>query len=189
MSYLTNTFDAQVIKLLKSGGVGLIPTDTVYGLSVRAFDEQAVAKLDQIKTRDPSKPYVILISDIKQLQLFNLSMPDQLNAYWPGALTIIFDAPNSQPWLHRGTRTLAIRLPAHEQLRKLIDIAGPLISTSANRADETPTQSAEQAKDIFGDQLDFYVDAGKLGGIPSTIVRLKGDDVEILRPGAVKINK
>lgn len=189
MSYVTDKFDNKVAGLLISGGVGLLPTDTIYGLSVRALDEKAVEKLDKIKSRSPNKPYVILISDIKQLALFNLTMPGRLKHYWPGAFTIIFEAPNSPSWLHRGTETLAIRLPAHEQLRKLINTTGPLISTSANRADKSPAVSVEEVKTIFDCELDYYVDVGKLNGLPSTIVKLSGDKLEVIRAGTVKINK
>lgn len=187
MSYLTNTFDDKVIKLLKSGGVGLLPTDTIYGLSALALDEQAVSRLDRIKSRSDKKPYVILISGLEQLKLFGLEMPKKLEHLWPGALTIIFETDKSPPWLHRETSTLAIRWPANKQLQALIDQTGPLISTSANRADETPAISAEQAKSIFGEELDFYVDSGELSGSPSTIVKLTDDKLQVIRAGVVKI--
>lgn len=168
-----------------------MPSDTIYGLSVRALDKAAVEKLHALKGRAQNKPFIILISNIWQLKdlgIKELSL-ELITKYWPGPLTIIFDAPKSPKWLHQGSGSLAVRLPKPKKLRDLIHKVGPIISTSANHEGQLPAKSADQAKKFFGEELDFYVDIGEIVAVPSTIVKLTGGKLETLREGAVKINQ
>jgi L-threonylcarbamoyladenylate synthase len=191
VSYLTDSFDDRVIELLKQGGVGLLPTDTIYGLSCRALDRPAVEKIRQLKNRDAHKPFIVLISDIKMLDLLSISKSqvEMVKQYWPGPLSVIFKAPGSPNWLHSGTKSLAVRMPNYEQLKDLIAKVGPIVSTSPNLHGEAPVDSAAKAKELFGDKLDFYVDAGILQNLPSTLVELKDGRLEVIRQGAVKISE
>ncbi|MBI2589106.1 threonylcarbamoyl-AMP synthase [Candidatus Saccharibacteria bacterium] len=191
MSYLTQKFDDKVVELLKNGGVGFIPSDTIYGLSARALDKTAVKKLQALKGRTQNKPFIILISNIWQLKdlgIKELSL-ELITKYWPGPLTIVFDAPKTPKWLHQGFGSLAVRLPKPKELRDLINKVGPLISTSANPDGQPPAVSSKKAEKYFGDKLDFYIDAGEIIAAPSTIVKLTGGKLEILRQGSVKINQ
>lgn len=190
MSYLTSEIDENIVRLLCRGGVGLLPSDTIYGLSCLALDRAAVAKLHTIKLRDAAKPFIILISTLKMLDLLSIENVNRqsLALHWPGFITIILDAPNSPRWLTLGLNTLAIRMPNNEKLLSLIDKCGPLISTSANLKNQPTVTNAVDAQNIFGEKLDFYVDSGvKDNKLPSTIVRLVGDKFEIIRQGAFKI--
>ncbi|HCM51527.1 TPA: hypothetical protein DIS56_00085 [Candidatus Saccharibacteria bacterium] len=214
MSYITDGFDKKVVELLNEGAVGFMPTDTIYGLSCRALNEKAVERLHQLKGRSHNKPLIVLISDLKMLALpKNLSgvVGNQITEYqvfgsgldalgvrynkvitlvekyWPGPLTVIFDAPRSPKWLHRGTKTLAVRMPAVADLQNLIKQVGPLVSTSANAEGERPAQSVEQARKYFGEQLDFYIDVGKVKTQPSTIARVEKSKLKLVRQGAIKI--
>jgi L-threonylcarbamoyladenylate synthase len=191
VSYVTDKFDDNIIRLLKNGGVGLLPTDTIYGLSCRALDEHAVKRLRKIKSRDKSKPFIILISEIRQLNDLGIITTDAAPVlrYWPGKLTLICDAQKSPLWLHMGTHTLAVRQPDYEELRQLISQVGPIISTSANLKGGAPAVNINEAKKYFSDKLDFYVDAGRLGSEPSTIVKASFAGFEVIRPGAVKIDR
>lgn len=188
MSYSTSKFDKKIVELLKNGAIGFIPTDTIYGLSARALDKAAVEKLHALKSRLQAKPFIILISDISQLELFDIKIPELPKNYWPGPLTIVFNAPNAPNWLHRGTGSLAIRLPAHDELRKLIGDTGPLVSTSANPGEQQPASSIKEAKKYFGDKLDFYVDAGEIVAAASTIAKLTDGKLEVLRQGSTTID-
>ena len=189
MSYLTDGFDNEVVDLLRRGRAGLLPTDTIYGLSCRALDEKAVESLYEIKGRDSGKPFIVLISDIKMLDL--LSIPSgraqPIKSYWPGALSVIF-ASDAPEYLTRGTGSLAVRLPEYPHLRRLIDKSGPLVSTSANLSGGQPARNAQEAEKYFGDRLDFYVDAGMLENPPSTVVSVKDNELKILRQGSLIIN-
>jgi L-threonylcarbamoyladenylate synthase len=191
VSYVTDSFDEHIIDLLKGGAVGFMPSDTIYGLSCRALNREAVEKLHKVKDRDEHRPFIVLISDIKMLDLLSINQ-EEINLakkYWPGALTIICKVQAAPPWLTLHTDSLAIRLPDHVHLRKLIDKTGPLISTSANKQGMEPITSASEAQKQFGDQLDFYIDAGQIGGVASTIVKKVDGKLEVLRQGAVKIDE
>lgn len=190
MSYITDSFDDEIVGLLKSGGVGLLPSDTIYGLSCVALNRASVERIHKIKRRDKTKPFVILISRIEQLNDLGIITTDAAPAlrYWPGKMTLICEALKAPDWLQMGTATLAVRQPDYSKLRELIDKVGPIVSTSANLSGGQPADSVKQARGYFGDKLDFYVDAGRLAGQPSTIVKSSFKGLEVIRLGAVKIN-
>lgn len=168
----------------------MLPADTIYGLSCRALDRNAVERTHEIKRRDKSKPFVILISRIEQLKELGIVSTDVAPAlrYWPGALTLVCEARKAPGWLHMGTYSLAVRQPDFPALRELIDEVGPIISTSANLAGGKPAASAAEAENYFKQKLDFYVDTGPHAGSPSTIVKSSLNGLEILRQGAVEIS-
>lgn len=186
MSYFTNSFDDNVVELLKNGGVGFMPSDTVYGLSACALDEAAVERIYAIKQRDDNKPCIILLSDLSQASSIGIDSASLQAAakYWPAALTFIAPADSSPEYLHRGLKSLAVRIPDNEDLRGIIASTGPIVSTSANIQDEPIAHTPSHAIEIFGDQLDFYVDVGELSGEPSTIVKFEKNKLIILRQGA-----
>ncbi|HVX58812.1 MAG TPA: L-threonylcarbamoyladenylate synthase [Candidatus Saccharimonadales bacterium] len=192
MSYKTDSFDDEVVSILRSGGAGFMPSDTVYGLSVRAMDEAAVQKLHAVKLRDEGKPFIILVSNPDQLHTLGVdsSLGERLmNNFWPGPLTIVLPAPAAPRWLTQGLDTLAVRLPDDKELINLIDQVGPIVSTSANESGAPIIDTADEAIKTFDDRLDFYVDAGELPARqPSTIVKPTASGIEILRQGAVRIN-
>jgi L-threonylcarbamoyladenylate synthase len=188
MSYYTKKIDEKIVELLKRGAVGLLPTDTIYGLSAVALNEKAVSKVHRIKNHD-NRPFIVLISDIEQLAELGLrtSDADLIKSYWPGALSVIFESNTIPSWLQMGTNSLAVRLPDNNEVRNLIKKVGPIVSTSANLHDKEPACSVEEAGKYFGDQLDFYVDAGKLKGQSSTLVKIENGKLKILRQGAYEI--
>lgn len=192
VSYVCNSFDDKVAELLKSGGVGFMPSDTIYGLSARALDEAAVEKVHKLKKRDAGKPCIVLISKAAQLKDLGVIAPAEsvTKKYWPGALSIECDATRAPDWLHRGTKAFAVRLPDYPELQELINKVGPIVSTSANLQGESPINDAATAKKQFGEALGFYVDVGKREGrAASTLIVIKHDKIQIVRPGAVKINE
>lgn len=187
---MTGSFDKQIVRLLKSGAVGLLPSDTIYGLSCQALDRHATERIHSLKDRSYGKPFIILISDLRMLDLLSISrdQADIIKDYWPGGLSVVFKAPKSPPWLQLDTNTLAVRMPSGSMLRDLIAQVGPIISTSANIAGNEPASSAKEAQRIFEDQLDFYIDAGELNNLPSTLVIVESGQLKVIRQGAVKIN-
>lgn len=191
MSYLTARLDDRIATILKDGGIGFLPSDTIYGLSCRALDEEAVERLHNLKVRDKIKPFIILIADYKMLDMLSIE-PDEtipILKYWPGPLTAILSASESPAWLQLGTKTLAVRIPAYPALIKLLKEVGPIVSTSANRSGTQPLNSIAEAQEEFGEELDFYVDQGNLGeSLPSTIVKISGGELEVIRQGTVKID-
>jgi L-threonylcarbamoyladenylate synthase len=185
------------IEILKRGGVGVIPTDTIYGLACSAFSVTAVERIYNLKGRDENKPLVIIISDISDLEKFGAKVSEEqlkfIKKYWPGKVTIIFEISKDFNYLDKGLG-LAIRLPADENILEFLKQSGPLATSSANIQGKIPAKNIEEAQKYFGpstsragDKVDFYEDAGELDSAPSTLVRISGDKVEVLREGVVKI--
>lgn len=184
-----NSMANAVSYLQRPGSVGVIPTDTVYGLVAVATDRLAVAKLYDLKQRR-GKPGTILAASIDQLVDLGIKRRylTAVADFWPGAISIILPATPELAYFHEGLGSLALRLPADPLLMKLLTQTGPLISSSANPASQPPAVTIDEARAYFGSSLDFYVDGGNLANRqPSTIIRVVDDAVEVLRPGAVEI--
>lgn len=179
-------------ELNKDDAIGVIPTDTVYGLVARAADEQAVERLYRIKSRE-NKPGTLIAANLEQLEGLGLKHRylKAVADFWPDAVSVIIPcADQSLAYLHRGKMSLAVRIPADKKLRELLEDTGPLLTTSANQPGEPPANTIQEAKEYFGDDVDFYVDGGDLSGNqPSTILRIIDDAIEIIRQGAVKIDE
>ncbi len=172
------------------GGVGVIPTDTLYGLVAKASNQSAVARLYLLKSRD-GKPGTIIASSIEQL--IDLGLKRQyltaVKEYWPGAVSIIIPTSNQLAYLHLGKYSLAVRVTDKLNLLSLLDKTGPLLSSSANTPGDPPAVNIKEANNYFGDLLDFYVEGGIIKAKPSTVIRMVDDVVEVVRRGSVTINE
>lgn len=159
----TDSANAKLIELITNGGVGVLLTDTLYGLVAKADNERAVERVFQIKGRTPSKPPIVLVSNTSQLYD---PLPESAGAVtdklWPGKNSIIFPSPSAPEWLVRGSKGVSYRLPDDEALRALLAQTGPLIAPSANLEGETPARTVAEAQAYFGDKVDFYVDGGEV---------------------------
>lgn len=181
------SFD-EVPDLIKSGKVGIIPTDTLYGVVASALNKDAVERLYRLKDRQ-AKPGTIIINLIQDLECLGVVAADNgiLQRYWPGAVSIVF--PSTEAYLHQGKGSLAVRLPAHVATRGLLKITGPLLTSSANTPGAPPATTIAEAIEYFGDSMDFYVDGGFMSNEKaSTVIRVKDGAVEVLREGAVKLS-
>lgn len=177
---------AEIARMLRAGGVVLLPTDTIYGLHALALDEAAVARVADIKGREDAKPFVVLASSVDQLAEIGITAdPDlirDLATIWPAPLTAIL--PLEKPIAaSRGASSLAVRVPALEWLRNLVERTGPLVSTSANRSGEPPVESPELLARDLHEKLDAIIDAGVRNGEPSAIMDLTSPEPRFIRPG------
>ncbi len=177
----------ELASILQNGGVVVMPTDTVYGILTKAENENSVKRLYQIRKRSPEKPCITLIGDISEIKKFSVSLSEaqesELKKYWPGPVSVILECKNdSLQYLHRGTNTLAFRLPDIKELRGLLLKTGPLIAPSANTEGSPHSENIEDAKKYFGDQVDMYLDGGSVVAKASKLIRLYPDgQVEVLR--------
>ncbi len=182
--------DADLVKLIKHGAVGVLPTDTIYGLVCKADNHESVKRLYRLKNRD-HKPGTLIAANIEQLVSlgFKRRYLKAVEHLWPGAISI--EIPTSEPhtaYLRQNQPTIAMRLPSDKKLQTLLSKTGPLITTSANHAGKEPATTVETAGLYFGGNVDFYVDGGNLKDRqPSTIIRVVDDEIEVMREGAVKI--
>ncbi|MFA5934407.1 MAG: L-threonylcarbamoyladenylate synthase [Candidatus Paceibacterota bacterium] len=181
--------DQKYIDILKNNGVGVIPTDTIYGIACSVFNKDALDRIFEIKGRDENKPPVVIISDIKELDIFGIKLIDKvkkfIDKYWPGKVSIIFQISAEYSYLDKG-RGLAIRLVNDPKIKVFLEKTGPLATSSANTQGLLPAKNIEEAKKYFGEKVDFYYDIGELVSEPSTLVKIDGDKIEVLRQGVVK---
>ncbi len=192
MRTFSSLTDPDLIALLRAGAVGVIPTDTVYGLAASAHNAAAVSRMYQLKHREHKPGTTVAAS---ALQLRELGVPAELLAraahWWPNSISIVLPVDPQYEYLHQGLGDCAFRVPAAPaELRTLLKQTGPLSTTSANQPGQPPATNLAEAKRYFGEQVDFYVDAGPIEPRPpSTIIRLRGDGTpELIRAGAVIID-
>lgn len=168
----------EVIACLKGGGIGVMPTDTIYGLVGSALRAGTVARLYRVRRRERGKPFIVLISSSTDLKKFGIQPTMRTGALlkkiWPGPVTVIL--PCSQKrfvYLHRRTGAVAFRVPKPTWLRTLLRKTGPLVAPSANIAGERPARTVRGAYAYFRGTVDFYVDHGTRGGAPSSLIEVK----------------
>jgi len=180
--------DKKIIEKLKNGGIGILPTDTIYGLVGLAASAEAVERIYELRKRDPKKPMIVLIGELSDLKKFDIKVDKKvivkLKKYWPGKISIILPCKNDKFfYLHRGTKSLAFRLPADGILQNLLKKTGPLVAPSANIEGEKPAENITGAKKYFGDRIDFYIDGGRIESKPSTLIKIEEGEIRILRKG------
>jgi L-threonylcarbamoyladenylate synthase len=163
----------EIAALLRSGGIVLLPTDTIYGLHALANDASS-ARIAAIKSRHAEKRFVLIAASVAQLDSMGAEVPSTLNTIWPAPLTAI---------VRRGVETIAARVPDLKWLRDLLERTGPLISTSANRAGEPPITNADALPDELLRAIDGVVDAGPRKGKPSAIVDFTETEPRFIREG------
>ncbi len=178
----------ETVNSLKAGNLIITPTDTIYGIAASASFLEAEEKIFQVKKRDKGKPIPILISDLSQLKAFGVKMLNDiekvLQAFWPGALTVILKCNNG--------REEGFRMPNHPLLLKLIQTLGnPIRATSANISGEEVASSAEEALKIFNGKVDIILDGGKVSKnqLPSTVIKIEQSDVKVIREGAISLSE
>lgn len=183
--------DQALIDCLNNGGVVVVPTDTLYGIVARASDKQAVERIYKLRGRAPEKPCIMLVAGIWQIadnSLWTDAHRALAAKYWPGAVSLVAPTAHTDEYLHRGTQTLAYRVPANDELRNLLTNTGMLAAPSANPESLPPATNLLEAQAYFGDQVDGYVDGGTFTNHePSTLVTLIDGKPHVLRQGAVKI--
>jgi L-threonylcarbamoyladenylate synthase len=182
----------EAVNMLKTGGVVVCPTDTVYGLMANACDCNTVEQVFRIKERPISKPLPIIARNmawVKELVEFPEKLEETLAEIWPGATTIILPRKKVIPKIvTAGSPNVGIRIPKYELIDKILAKFGyPLTATSANISGEEPTGNIKKVIASFKDKIwkpDLILDAGNLPkSEPSTILDLSTINPKILRVG------
>ena len=190
MQRIKTTDTAAIVRLLQAGLVGVMPTDTIYGIVAAAANETAVAKLYAAKHRE-GKPGTVIAADVQQLCVLGIDADQlaQVAHLWPNSLSVVLNDQPGLEYLDQGKHSLAVRVPAKAEIHELLEITGPLLTSSANQPGLPPATTIAEAQEYFGDAVDFYVDGGELlQEVPSTIIRLLDDgEIEVLRHGAVQL--
>lgn len=182
----------EAVKKLEKGEIVAFPTETFYGLGVLWSDTAALARLFKLKHRAKDKPVPLIIGDVTALSTVALA-PEKIalgliEKFWPGPLTILFNAKAGLPELITGgTGKVALRVPGRSFALDVARAAGaPVTATSANISGQAPARSADEVIRYFGEAIDLVVDGGPApGGKPSTIIDMSGHTIKLVREGLI----
>ncbi len=193
-------------KMIRDGEIVAFPTETVYGLACRV-DQGALEKLDKAKNRPQDKRYTLVISDISELDKYvprvQTRLKKLINQFWPGPLTIVFEFTDEDlnilkarfdPFVFKTlykNSNLGIRCPLGKIPQKLLEYAEcAVVAPSANLSGQEPAVDGNEVVKQLGGRIELIVDGGKCAlKSPSTVVKSSGNNLEILREGAVTREK
>lgn len=182
--------------VLSRGGLVAIPTETVYGLAADATHGEGVAGIFAAKNRPQFNPLIAHVVNIAMAERyvdFDAVSLKLAQKFWPGPLTLVLplkQSPRAEPPIHplvsAGLKTLAIRMPQGKVGEVIKALDHPVAAPSANTSGRISPTSAKAVADDLGDRLDLILDGGACGvGVESTIVKVEGAGVHLLRPGGL----
>ncbi len=176
-------------KIIKSGGIVVFPTDTVYGIGCDPFNQKAVQKIYQIKRREPQKLFPVLgfsLDDLEKIVVFTTDMKKIIEKFWPGSITIIAKLQDDNIRQSMGLKEkIAVRIPNNECVLSLLKECKFLIGTSANiSGSKSYSDPDECERELEG--YDMLLDGGKiLSKGESTIIEFEENNWKILREGSI----
>ncbi len=185
-SITTDTFNSEIISLLLKGSIGVLPTDTVYGVVGLLSSQRAVEAIYKVKQRNTRKAVgTILIADENQIKdITNEAFLQRAANYWPGPTSVILPLSDKFQYAHKGLGSLPFRVPNNETLISFLRQTGPLATSSANLEGQPTAVSVKEAEGYFGEKIAFYVDGGVLSHPkPSRIITFDERGAEkVIRP-------
>ena len=179
-----------IASVILGGGVVLLPTDTIYGLSALASNETAANRILSLKERSGGKPFICLINSLEMAEdyaIISSKCRKYLLASWPGPVSVILPSRHRLPSIvSANLPTIALRWPSLPWLEQLIGLVGqPIISTSANLTGEEPITNITMVSHYFApDKLDLIVDGDRLNSHPSSLIDLTTKDFRVIRSGS-----
>jgi L-threonylcarbamoyladenylate synthase len=186
---------AEAARIIKDGGVVAIPTDTVYGLGCDPSSDKAVGRLFEVKNRQAKAVPVLCASPLVGGRLVDLNgvAKKLAKAHWPGALTIVAPIRKGgglSRLLDQGSGHLGVRVPDSEVCVSIArKVGGAITGTSANLSGRPSCRTAAQVVESLDGRIQLGIDGGSLRGKESTVVKVSGDTVEVLREGSVRIKE
>ncbi|GGX82363.1 MULTISPECIES: L-threonylcarbamoyladenylate synthase [Streptomyces] len=181
----------EAVAAVRRGELVVLPTDTVYGIGADAFSREAVGDLLQAKGRGRGMPSPVLVGSPNTLHGLVTDFSEQawelVDAFWPGALTLVANHQPSLTWDLGETRgTVAVRMPLHPVAIELLTEFGPMAVSSANLTGHPAPQDCDAAQEMLGDSVSVYLDGGPTpADVPSSIVDVTGKVPVLLRAGAI----
>jgi L-threonylcarbamoyladenylate synthase len=177
-------------EILRSGGLVVFPTETVYGLGANALDPAAIRKIYALKGRPATSPLIVHVASIEQARGLAAEWPQEAERlareYWPGPLTLVVPKKSLIPdEATAGLPTVGLRMPRHPIALALLHETGfPIAAPSANRFTHLSPTTAQHVREAFGDDTPFLLDGGPCEvGLESTVIAVTPDGLEVLRPG------
>ncbi len=183
----------EAARIIKKGGICVIPTETAYGLAASIQNEKALEQIFEIKKRPFHKPLLILVEELSQAPVEKERIPNYvfkiIDRFWPGPLTLLLPATkDANRFLTGGSQKVGLRISSHPVAKELVRRVGqPVTATSANLSGMGLSKTVAQVKEQFRHlEPDYYLDAGEIPpGPPSTIVDCQDSGPVIVRPGAI----
>ncbi|NPA94781.1 MAG: threonylcarbamoyl-AMP synthase [Thermodesulfobacteria bacterium] len=184
----------EAARVIKEGGVCVIPTETAYGLAASIYNPRAMSRIYEIKRRPTTKPLLILADDLKEAPVELSAIPRYamrlMDRFWPGPLTLLLPASSEAHfYLTGGSKKVGVRLSSHPVAAELVRRVGhPITATSANLSGMGLSKTIQQVREqLDGPAVpDIFLDAGKIDDGPaSTIVDCTGQRPKIVREGAI----
>lgn len=180
-------------RVLRSGGIVIAPTDTVYGILGDATRPETIKKIFALKQRSAEKALPVFVKDVataRRIAYISDAKAKFLEKIWPGAVTVVFHHKEKLPKILTGGKdTIGIRIPNHEFILRLLGrVEFPLAQTSANISARPPAKNIKEIKEYFSKakvKPDLIIDGGELPGSSSTAVDFTGNEPIILRIGPV----
>lgn len=175
--------------VLRNGGIVVAPTETQYGLLCNAHSHAAIERLFELKARPRSLPMAVFVSSIDELADYGTVNPAAAALaaqFLPGPLTLVIEAKPHYPEPPALQGRIGLRVSPASIIQKLCAAVDfPLSATSANRTNEPTPATAVEIENLFGDEVDRYLDAGRCDRVASTVVDTTASPPRILREGAV----
>ena len=185
---------AVLARCLRAGVLVAVPTETVYGLAANALDARACRKIFSVKGRPTTDPLIVHTHTLVQTEAIaeiNDAARMLAEKFWPGPLTLVLPKRPTVPAIvSAGLPSLAVRMPSHPLLRRLLKLAGvPLAAPSANPFGYISPTTAQHVRDGLGKKIRHILDGGPARiGLESTIVDLRDPTrPQLLRPGAITL--
>ena len=181
----------EAVAAVRRGELVVLPTDTVYGIGADAFSRDAVSDLLAAKGRGRGMPTPVLIGSPNTLHGLVTDFSEQawelVDAFWPGALTLVANHQPSLTWdLGETHGTVAVRMPLHPVAIELLTEVGPMAVSSANLTGHPAPEDCDAAQEMLGDSVSVYLDGGPTpADVPSSIVDVTGKTPVLLRAGAI----
>jgi len=185
----------EAARTVRSGGLIIYPTDTVYGLGCDPFNVRAVRRVFEVKGREARRPLPVLASSLEEVLRIAVLDEEALRlarSFWPGPLTLVVPRKPVLPDVVAcGLPSVGVRVPGHEFALKVIRACGGLlVGTSANRSGRPAPRTAQEAISELGDRVDLVIDAGPAPlGIPSTVLDLTGPEPKVIRVGGLPLEQ
>jgi len=182
---------AEAAATIRTGGLVIYPTETVYGLGADACSDEAVGKVFKVKGRPLENPISVAVSSLEMARQFT-QVPSRAESvfkkFLPGPLTVILPAKSTiSKLVTAGTGKVGLRIPDHPVALKLLDfVGGPITSTSANLSGRPFPSTVKEALMQLGEHVDVALDSGKCRfGLPSTVLDLTSEQPKVLREGPI----
>lgn len=196
MNFGTEKILMKARDVIRTGGIVIVPTETFYGLAADPFNDEAVRRVFSIKSRPINSPLPLIASDRKTVEKSLLS-PDPriailIDRFWPGSLTLVLQlaARFAEPILGASGK-VGVRVPPDSAARKLAELAGGFITaTSANFSGDPPPDDVRKIPAALLSLVDFVIDLGPTpGGKPSTVIEIDRGVLEVIREGAIPVDR